>query len=170
MAQVRGERPTRFPGVRRWVRSHLALVGGAAAAVLILLVIVVVLATGGSGNAGPVVAPGSIVGTSPLTSGYRLTGKIVKVTSSTNVVRITSLDASGGEARNVVLRPGAQVEFDRPTDGTVALARNGHEVPAPDKLHAGDTIVLVGQFTTVAVPPGPPHPGYAFIGVEATSK
>ncbi len=137
---------------------------------VILLAVIVALALGGSGSSGPAVAPGSIVGTTPLTSGYRLTGKIIKVTASTILVRITSLDASGGEARNVVLRGGAQIEFERPVDGPVALARNGHEVASPDKLHAGDTVVLVGQFTSVVTPPAPAHQGYAYLGVEATSK
>ncbi len=53
--------------------------------------------------------------------------------------------------------------------GTVALSRNRRLVAGPDKLQVGDTVILVGQFTSVVVPPAPPHEGYSFIGVEATS-
>jgi hypothetical protein len=70
----------------------------------------------------------------------------------------------------VVLRPGAQIEFERPADGTVALARNGHEITTTAGIRSGDTVVLVGQFTAVATPPGPARQGYAYIGVEASSK
>jgi hypothetical protein len=153
----------------RWVRAHLAIVGGAAA-VAVVFVIVIVLAVGGSSGGGPAVAPGSIVGSGPLTSGYRVTGKVVKAAPASVTLSIVSLDASAGEARNVVLRPGAQIEFDKPADGTVALARNGHEITSAADLRRGDTVVLVGEFTSVATPPGPVHQGYAYIGIEASAK
>lgn len=95
---------------------------------------------------------------------------MIKETAASLTVRLTSLDFSAGEARNVVLRPGAQIDFERPADGAVALARNGHLITTTTAIHNGDTVKLVGQFTSVVVPPGPVHQGYAYIGVEASSK
>lgn len=153
-----------------WARAHLAVVLAAVATVVAVVAVMVAVAVASSGGGGARVAPGSIVGDAPLTSGYRLTGTVLARTVDTIELRITRVDASAGEARNVVLRPGARIEFDRPADGTVALARNGRQVSGPDKLQVGDVVTLVGQFTTVDVPPAPPHPGYAFIGVEASAK
>jgi hypothetical protein len=168
MAQ-QDHRPRRGPApVGRWIRSHLA-VAGAAAVVIVAVVVVIAVAMSGSSGGGRAVPTGSIVGSGPLTSGYRLTGKVVKATPTSLTVRIVSVDYSAGEARNVVLRPGAQIEFVRPADGTVALARNGHEITTTAAIHSGDSVVLVGQFTSVVGPPAT-HQGYAFIGVEASSK
>ncbi len=170
MAQRSSGSPGAASSVGRWIRTHLVVVVGAIAVIVAAVVVLIVVGLSGSGAGGPAVAPGSIVGTGPLTSGYRLTGKVVKVSASTVTVQITSVDFSAGEARNVVLRPGAEIEFDRPADGTVALARNGHLITSVATIHKGDTVELVGQFTSVVVPPGPVHQGYAYFGIEASSK
>jgi hypothetical protein len=162
--------PKRGPApVGRWIRSHLAVVGGTVAALAVVVIIVIAVALSGSSGGGRAVPAGSIVGSGPLTSGYRITGKVLKATPTTLLVRIASVDYSAGEARNVVLRPDAEIEFVRPADGTVALARNGHEITSTAGIHNGDTVVLVGQFTSVVGAPGPAHQGYAYIGVEASA-
>jgi sulfur carrier protein ThiS len=159
--------PTRraAPAGPAWVREHRRVVFGAGAVLVVAIVVAVLFTVGGSGGGAPAVAPGSIVGNGPLTSGYRLSG-VVKARSATTVtVLISRVDASAGEARNVVIRPGATIEFEHPADGTVAVARNGHVVPGTGALHVGDSVVLVGEFTNV----GPGRQGYAFIGIEASS-
>jgi hypothetical protein len=171
MTTVQSESSQSKPGPLGWVKAHLVVMGGATAAVVVVIAIIVaVVVISGSSDQGKAVAPGAIVGTAPLTSGYRLSGKIVKHSAATILVDISRVDSSAGEARNIVIRQGAQIEFDTPADGPVALARNGHEITSPLKLHDGDQISLVGQFTSVVVPPAPAHDGYAFIGVEASSK
>lgn len=142
---------------------------GAAAALVVIVVVAVVLAVGSTSGSGPAAAPGSIAGNGPLTTGYRLSGTVKARTATSVTVQISRVDASGGEARNVVLRPGATIEFDKPADGTVALARNGHVVAGLMQLHVGDSVVLVGEFTDVVHPGGPARQGYALIGIEASS-
>jgi hypothetical protein len=171
MAQRESGSPARTTSaIRGWIRSHLALVVGAAAVVVLAVVVLIVVGLSGSGGGGPTVAPGSIVGSGALTSGYRVTGKVIKVSAASLTVQITSLNFSAGEARNVVFLPGAEIDFERPADGTVVLARNGHLISTTTAIRRGDTAVIVGQFTSVIVPPGPVHQGYAYFGVEATSK
>jgi len=153
-----------------WARGHLRIVGAAGGAVVVLILIVVIIAATSSSKSGQTIPPGGIVQSGPLTSGYRLTGLLKKHSADTLTVQIQRVDASAGEARNVVLRPGAEVEFDRPAQGGIAVARNGKVVASPAGLKDGDTVTLVGQFAPVVVPPGPAHDGYAFFGVEATSK
>jgi len=123
-----------------------------------------------SSGGGPSIAPGEIVRTEPLTSGYRVVGKVRKHGAASITVRITRVDSSAGEARNVALIPGKEIVFERPVAGSVTLARNGHLIPSAAGLKDGDTITVVGEFTSVQVPPGAPHDGYSYIGVEATSR
>jgi len=155
-------------GVLEWARAHVAIVAGAAVALVAVVVIVVVLAAS-SGGGRPTIPPGTIVA-HPLTSGYRVTGTVKARTIASITVQVASVDYSSGDARNTVLFPGATVEFDRPAEGTSAIARNGHLIAGPADLHPGDKITVVGEFTEVVVPPGAAHNGYAYIGVEATSS
>jgi hypothetical protein len=154
-------------GALAWARSHLAIVAGTAAA-LVVVVVVLVVVLSSSGGSGPAVVPGAYVQSGPLTSGYRVTGRVKARSAAAVTVTITTIDFAAPEARNVALVPGLVVEFDRPAQGLVNVARNGHRVSGPSALHPGDKVTLVGQFTTVAVPPGPPHDGYAFFGIEAS--
>ena len=85
-------------------------------------------------------------------------------------VRIDRVDTAGQEARNVILRPGAEIELDHPADGTVVIARNKRVVASPAQLHDGDPIVLAGQYTSVDIPPAPAHDGYAYFAIESTAK
>jgi hypothetical protein len=151
-----------------WARAHLRLLAVVAAGLVVVIALVIVVALSAGGGGGTKVAPGSLVGTGPLTTGYRLTGTVRQRTPSSLTLSITQIEASGAEARNVVLRPGARVEFDRPVDGPVMLARNGRLVSGADKLHVGDAVTLVGEFTAVTGP-GRPHQGYAYLAVEASS-
>jgi hypothetical protein len=163
--------PSPAAGPLDWVRAHVTLVAGAAAGVVILILVVIIVAMSGSGGGGgSSITPGAIVGTGPLTSGYRISGTVTKVGAASLVVKITALDAESADARNVVLQVGSTMEFDRPAEGAVALARNGHRITTASQVHKGDTVVLVGEFTSVQVPPAPAHDGYAYIGVEASSK
>jgi hypothetical protein len=149
-----------------WARSHLAIVAGAVGVVVVGVVVVVLIAASSKGS--PTIAPGTIVGR-PLTSGYKVSGKVTAHSATSLTVRISAVDYSSGDARNTVLFPGAIVEFDKPTDGVVAIARNNHAVDTAGALHNGDTVTVVGEFTTVVGPTGGSHPGYAFIGIEASS-
>jgi len=151
-----------------WIRAHLVLVGATAGAVLLVIIVIVIISVASSGGGGAKIVPGSLVGTGPLTSGYRLTGTVKKRADASILVDITSVDFAAPEARNVVLRPGVTIEFDRPAQGIVLMARNQRKVTGPMALHVGDTIVLVGQFTSVQVPPAPVEQGYAFFAFEAT--
>ena len=154
-----------------WARDHIAAAAGLAvvAAVAVVVVIVVVVGATSGGSSSPSVAPGSIVQSGPLTTGYRLTGKL-KARSATSVtVTIRTVDYAAPEARNVVLFGGQVIEFDEPSQGVVAIARNGHRVDTPTNLHAGDTVTLVGDFTNVG-PQATSRQGYAFFGIEASSK
>jgi len=144
------------------------LVGATVGTVLLVIVVVIVVALTSSSGGGAKIVPGSLVGTGPLTSGYRLTGTVKARTLTSISVDITSVDFAAPEARNVVLRPGVTLEFDRPAQGIVLMARNQRRITGPMNLHTGDTIVLVGQFTYVQVP-GPSQQGYAFFAAEATS-
>ena len=153
-----------------WARNHAALAAGASVVVLVGLVVAVALVVGAaSGGSGATVASGSIVGSGPLTTGYRLTGTVKAHTPSSITLDITAVDYAAPQARNVVLFGGQVIQFLAPAQGVVVVARNGHQVSGPDKLHVGDKATLVGEFTSVAAPPKPPHDGYAFFGVEATS-
>jgi hypothetical protein len=134
----------------------------------VVVVIIVIAAALSSSGGSPKIVPGSLVGTGPLTTGYRLTGTVKQRSAASLTVVITQVEAAGAEARNVELRPGARIEFDRPTDGPVSLARNRHLVSGADQIHVGDTVTVVGQFTSVTAG-GPPHQGYAYIAVEASS-
>jgi hypothetical protein len=153
-------------GLLAWARAHVAVVAGAVVAVVAVIVIAVVIVSS-SGGGGSTIAPGTIVGR-PLTSGYRVTGTVKARGTASITVHVTTIDYSSGDARNTVLFPGATVEFDRPADGSAAMARNGHIIPDPSTLHTGDKITVVGEYTSVVVPPGPAHDGYAYIGVEAS--
>jgi hypothetical protein len=152
-----------------WARDHVAAAAGLTVAAVVALVVVVVLlvgaTSGGSGSAA--VAPGSIVQSGPLTSGYRISGTVKARGASSLTVTITAVDFAAPEARNVVLFAGQVVTFEQPTQGLVAVARNGHRVSGVGQLRVKDKATLVGQFTTVGAPPG--HPGYAFFGIEASS-
>jgi hypothetical protein len=152
-----------------WARDHVAAAAGLTVAAVVALVVVIVLivsaASGGSTTSA--VAPGSIVQSGPLSSGYRITGTIKEKTPTAVTVTITAVDFAAPEARNVVLFAGQVVTFEQPTQGLVAVARNGHRVTGVSQLHVKDKLTLVGQFTTVGAPPG--HQGYAFFGIEASS-
>jgi hypothetical protein len=139
--------------------------------VVVALVVAVALVVGAAsgGSSGATVASGSIVGSGPLTTGYRLTGTVKARTPTSVTVSITAVDYAAPQARNVVLFQGQVIQFVQPAQGVVAVARNGHRVTGPDKLRVGDKVTLVGEFTSVAAPPAPPHDGYAFFGLEATS-
>jgi hypothetical protein len=150
-----------------WARAHVAVVVGGVVAIVVVVVVVIVLVASSGGGSNPI-APGTIVGR-PLTSGYRITGTVKSKSAATITVKVATVDYSSGDARNTVLFPGATVEFDRPAEGSAAIARNGHLVTDASSLHTGDKITLVGEFTSVIVPPGPAHNGYAYIGVEASS-
>ena len=160
--------PARPRGVFPWIRAHLVLVGATAGAVLLVIIVIIVVSVASSSGGGAKIVPGSLVGTGPLTSGYRLTGTVKKRTAASISVEITSVEFAAPEARNVVLRPGVTIEFDRPAQGIVLMARNQRRITGPMALHVGDTIVLVGQFTSVQVPPGPVQQGYAYFAAEAT--
>jgi len=168
---VDGAQPGRLAKVAGWARDHIAAAAGLAVVAAVALVVLVVLLLGAtSGGSSPSVAPGSIVQSGPLTTGYRITGRI-KARSATSVtVTITTVDYAAPEARNVVLFGGQVIEFDEPSQGVVAIARNGHRVDAPDKLHTGDAVTLVGDFTGVGPPTPASRQGYAFFGIEASSK
>jgi hypothetical protein len=156
--------------VVNWIKSHRWIVAASAGGAIVLIVVVAVLVSAiTSGGSGQKVAPGTLVGNGPLTSGYRLTGKLKHHTADTIVVDITAVTAASADARNVVLRVGVEQEFDRPADGTVQFARNNSIVSSPAAFHDGDTVTVLGEFTSVNVPPGPAHDGYAFISVEASS-
>ncbi len=152
-----------------WTRGHLkavlVAVGILAAAIAVLVVVLVVTSSGG----GQTITPGTIVGR-PQTSGYRVSGKVTRRTDASVTVLISAVDYSSGDARNTVLFPGNTIEFDRPAEGPTAVARNGHIVATPAALHVGDRLTLVGEFTSVVVPPGRAHDGYAYLGIEAESK
>ena len=156
-------------GLGGWARDHVAAASGlvvaAVVAVVVIIVVIVSAASGGSGSTA--VTPGSIVQSGPLTTGYRLSGTVKARTASSVTVTITAVDYAAPEARNVVLFPGQVVMFTQPTEGIVAIARNGHRVTGVGDLHVKDKLTLVGEFTTVGTPPG--HPGYAFYGIEANS-
>jgi len=145
-------------------------VGASLGAVLLVIIIIIVVVASSSSGGGAKIVPGSLVGTGPLTSGYRITGTVKARTAASISVDITGVDYAAPEARNVVLRPSVTIEFDRPAQGIVLMARNQRKITGPLNLHVGDTIVLVGQFTTVQVPPAPSQQGYAFFAFEATSK
>jgi hypothetical protein len=163
MAEGRGHR------LAGWARDHVAAAAGlTVAAVVAVVVVIVVLVSATSGGPGaPTVAPGSIVQSGPLTSGYRISGTVKAKAATSVTVTITAVDYAAPEARNVVLFAGQVVTFEQPTQGLVVVARNGHRVTGAAQLHPKDTLTLVGQFTTVGAPPG--HPGYAFFGIEASS-
>jgi hypothetical protein len=163
MAEGRGHR------LAGWARDHVAAAAGITVAGVVALVVVVVLIVGAatSGSGSPPVAPGSIVQSGPLSSGYRLSGTVKAKTPTTVTVTITAVDFAAPEARNVVLFDGQVVTFEQPTQGLVAVARNGHRVSGAAQLRTKDKLTLVGQFTTVGAAPG--HPGYAFFGIEAAS-
>jgi len=169
---VAGERPqgwgTRIVG---WARDHVAAAAGltVAAAVAVVVLIVVLVGAASGGGSTPIVAAGSIVQSGPLTTGYRVTGRITARSAASLTVTIATVDFAAPEARNVVLFGGQVIEFEQPAQGVVAIARNGHRVNALTKLHTGDKVTLVGEFTTVGVPPAPAHQGYALFGVEASS-
>ncbi|HZQ56700.1 MAG TPA: hypothetical protein VFA84_01620 [Acidimicrobiales bacterium] len=160
----------RTGGFVGWARDHVAAAAGltvaAVVAVVVVIIVIVSAASGGSGT--PTVAPGSIVEHGPLSSGYRITGTLKAKTAAAATVTITSVDFAAPEARNVVLFAGQVITFEQPTQGVVAVARNGHRVNGVAQLHTNDTLTLVGQFTTVGAPPG--HQGYAFFGIEARTK
>ncbi len=158
------------PGVLGWIRSHgrLVLIGsGVLLALIAAGVIVAVVASSGGG--GTTIQPGTIVGRQ-LTTGYKVSGKVKARSDATVTVQVTSVDYASGDPRNAVFFVGATVEFDRPAEGTTAIARNNHIVATPAALHPGDKATVVGEFTSVLVPPGTAHNGYAFLGIEATSK
>jgi len=154
-----------------WARDHIAAAVGLAVAAAVVLVVLVVLLIGATsgGSSSPSVAPGSIVQSGPLTTGYRITGKIKARSATSITVTITTVDYAAPEARNVVLFGGQVIEFDEPSQGVVAIARNGHRVDTPANLHTGDAVTLVGDFTSIG-PPASSRQGYAFFGIEATSK
>ncbi len=153
------------------MKEHLwVAITAAGGLVVVIVAVVVILAAASSGGGGQKITPGTLVGSQPLTSGYRLTGKLKSHTADSLVVQITAVGSESGEARNVVLRPGVMQEFDRPAAGTVQVARNNHIISSPAGLHDGDTVTLVGEFTSVVTPPAPAHDGYSFITVEASSK
>jgi hypothetical protein len=154
-------------GVFEWLRAHLVLLVSAIGVVLLIIIVIVVASLASSGGGGTKIVPGSLVGTGPLTSGYRLTGTVKKRTATTISVDITSVNYAAPEARNVDLRPGVTLVFDQPAQGIVLMARNQKRITGAMGLHVGDTIVLVGQFTSVQGPPG--QQGYAFFAFEATS-
>ncbi len=153
------------------MREHAAAAAGAGVVVVVALVVAVALIVGAatSGGSGATVPPGSIVQTGPLTTGYRITGKVKARTAATITVQITSVDFAAPQARNIVLFGGQVIEFVEPAQGVVAVARNGHRLNGPADLHVGDKLTLVGEFTSVIIPPAPAHDGYSFFGVEATS-
>ena len=152
-----------------WARDHVAAAAGLTVAAVVALVVVVVLIVGAAsgGSSTPAVAPGSIVQSGPLSTGYRVSGIVKERTDNTVTVTITAVNFAAPEARNVVLFPGQVVMFEQPTQGLVAVARNGHRATGVSQLHTNDKLTLVGQFTTVGAAPG--HPGYAFFGIEASS-
>ena len=163
MAEARGHR------VAGWARDHVAAAAGITIAAVVALVVIIVLlvsATSG-GSSSPAVPPGAIVGSGPLTTGYRLSGTVKTAATASLTVTIGEVDFAAPEARNVVLVPGQVVTFEQPTQGIVVVARDGHRVRGTAQVHAKDKLTLVGQFTTVGAPPG--HQGYAYFGVEATS-
>jgi len=167
-AELEGEAPA---GARTWARAHVRLVVGLALALIVAVAAVVAaLVVAASSGGQRRIAAGDIVGTQPLSSGYRVTGTVRHHGDASVIVRIARVDTAGGEARNVILRPGADIEFDHPSDGTVAVARNNHLVASALSLHDGDAIVLAGQYTSVVVPPAPPHDGYAYFSIEASPK
>jgi len=151
-----------------WLRAHLVLVVSTIGAVLLIIIVIVVVSVASSSGGGTKIVPGSLVGTGPLTSGYRLTGTVKKRTATSISVDITSVDYAAPEARNVDLRPGVPIVFVQPAQGIVLMARNQRRITGAMDLHTGDMITLVGQFTTVQGPPG--QQGYAFFAFEATSK
>jgi hypothetical protein len=158
-------------GIVGWARDHIAAAAGltvAAVVVLVVLVVVLVSATSGGGSS-PSVAPGSIVQNGPLTTGYRVTGRVKARAATSVTVTIAAVDFAAPDARNVVLFPGQVILFEEPAQGVVAIARNGHRINAPSDLHNGDKVTLVGEFTAVGAPPAPAHQGYAFFGVEAST-
>jgi hypothetical protein len=165
-AQPRG----RWAALVGWARAHIAVAAGVTMAVIVAVVVaVIVLVSATSGGSGAAVAPGSIVQSGPLTTGYRITGKVKARSAASITVQIATVEFAAPEARNVVLFGGQVIEFEEPAQGVVVVARNAHRVSGPAKLHNGDKVTLVGQFTSVAVPPAPAHDGYSFFGVEATS-
>ena len=165
------KQPTgRTTGAFAWVRTHRAPVAIAGAALAVVIVVIVIVAVSSGGGSGVSVPPGTYVGSAPLTTGYRVTGKVQVRSAASITLSITRVDFKSGEARNAVLAPGQVVEFDRPAQGLVAIARSGRRVSDASKLHVGDVATLVGQFTSVAVPPAPAHDGYAFFAVEASSR
>ena len=74
--------PAPRKGAGDWLRTHLVLVVSAIGAVLLLIIIIVVVSVASSSGGGTKIVPGSLVGTGPLTSGYRLTGTVKKRTAS----------------------------------------------------------------------------------------
>jgi hypothetical protein len=164
MAEGRGS------GLVGWARDHVAAAAGLTVAAVVALVVIVILIAGATsgGSGSPTVAPGSIVQNGPLTTGYRISGTVKARTPTSVTVAITTVDFAAPEARNVVLFPGQVIPFEQPTQGVVAVARNGHRINGVGQLHLNDTVTLVGEFTTVGAAPG--HQGYAFFGVEAHAK
>jgi hypothetical protein len=155
-----------------WARNHAAFAAGASVVVVVGLLVAVALVVGATsgGSSGATVASGSIVGSGPLTTGYRLSGTLKARTPASVTLSITAVDYAAPQARNVVLFEGQVIQFIQPAQGVVAVARNGHRVSGPEKLHVGDKVTLVGEFTSVAAPPAPAHDGYSFFGLEAASR
>jgi len=157
-------------GLMAWARDHVAAAAGltVAAVVAVVVIIIVIVSAASGGPSTPTVAPGSIVQSGPLTTGYRISGTVKAKAATSVTVTITTVDYAAPEARNVVLMAGQVITFEQPTQGIVAVARNGRRVGGVTQLHVKDKVTLVGQFTTVGAAPG--HQGYSFFGIEASSK
>ena len=144
----------------------MAVVSAAVAAIVLIVVIIAAVAGLPSGGGGRVVPAGQLVGTGTLTSGYRLVGKVHARAAHAVTIDITQVEAAAPDARNVILHAGLRQEFDTPATGTVQVARKGRLVSSAAALHVGDMVTLLGQFTSVTVPPAPAHDGYAFFAIE----
>jgi hypothetical protein len=153
-----------------WARQRAKVLLPVGGVVVLIVIVALVFALSSSSGGSSKIQTGALVGSGPLTTGYRLQGTVKARSADSVTVDITQVDSAASEARNVLLRPGVQIEFDHPRDGPVELARNNHVIATALAIHVGDTVTLVGQFTDVGVPPAPDRQGYAYLAIEAHSS